>query len=276
MIKRSGFGWRGASSQRVQKARCGDQSMHRPVLGCERRPNAAHGPRRADWSTALAQATGQHGHPLRRELRYSRRRDLRLPRHLRGRQVQIVKGLADQRVQPRAHGRDAQELQEERERHRAPDRVSTDSAGAKFRAAMAAEKPFAMRGRDQRLSCAARGASRIQVHLPVGRRRRRRLARASRPGDQQSRRRPHGCAAASPTCARCRCWSTWTRLRRERLQHRAHGEVADQVGRRRHATRTRWAPSAADTGPERAGVAGRDGRPHQGGGRRENRPGFSW
>jgi len=34
-----------------------------------------------------------------------------------------------------------------------------------------------------------------------------------------------------------------TGFRRERLQHRAHGEVADQVGRRRHAHRgTRWAP----------------------------------
>ena len=46
------------------------------------------------------------------------------------------------------------------------------------------------------------------------------------------------------------------RLRRERVQHRAHGEVADQVRRRRRCTsRTRSAPSAAATGRARRSSA---------------------
>ena len=73
--------------------------------------------------------------------------------------------------------------------------------------------------------------------LPVRRRRRRRLARPARSRHQQPRRRadrraPHHRRVRAAAAGRRR-----HRLRRERVQHRAHGEVADQVRRRRDAHR---------------------------------------
>jgi hypothetical protein len=60
-----------------------------------------------------------------------------------------------------------------------------------------------------------------------------------------------------------------------RLQHRAHGQVADQGRRRRDAHRGPGRRQALRP-PPRQGIvsAGGDGRPHQGRGRRAHRPGF--
>ena len=93
----------------------------------------------------------------------------------------------------------------------------------------------------------------LQGDLPVRRRRRRGLARRARSRHQQARRRadrraPHHRRLRAAAAGRRR-----HRLRRVGVQHRAHGQVADQGRRRRRCTsRTRSAPSAAAIGPARS------------------------
>ena len=60
-----------------------------------------------------------------------------------------------------------------------------------------------------------------------------------------------------------------------RVQHRAHGEITDQVRRRRHAHRRPGAAEALRPPPEQGDrQQGRDGRSHQGRCGREDRPEF--
>ena len=112
------------------------------------------------------------------------------------------------------------------------------------------------RRHDQRLRRAAGRALRLPLDLSLRRRRRRRLAGPARPRHQHPRRRayrrtPHH-RRLRPAPARRRRH----RLRRERVQHRAHGQVPDQVRRRRPCTsRTRSGRSAAATGPARRSSA---------------------
>ena len=82
------------------------------------------------------------------------------------------------------------------------------SPGARFRLAVAEERPLPGRRSRQRDPRAARCLVRLPRHLPLRRRRRRGLARPAGPGHDH----PQRCAAwtcgASPTPASCRCW--WT------------------------------------------------------------------
>jgi hypothetical protein len=73
------------------------------------RPHARLGARHA------GRRLGQHGRAVRRQLRHRRGRHLFLSRDLQGRKVRRRAGPRGRRVQPRAHGRDAQELLEERD-----------------------------------------------------------------------------------------------------------------------------------------------------------------
>ena len=178
-----------------------------------------------------------------------------------GGKYKIVKGLADQRLQPHAHGRHAQGAAGRARRHRAPDRVTSHSAGARLRAAMAAEKPLQCVGTINAYHARARRARRLQVDLPLRRRRRRGLARPARPRHQQPRRRAHRRAPHHRRVRAAAAGGRRHRLRRERVQHRAHGEVPHQGGRGGHAHRGPGRRQALRAPPgQGARLAAGDGR----------------
>ena len=118
--------------------------------------------------------------------------------------------------------------------------------------------PAADRRHHQRLPRAPRRARRLSRDLPLGRRRRGRLAGPAGSRHQHARRRAD---RRAPHHRRVRAAAAGGRghgVRRERVQRRAHGEVAHQVRRRRACTsRTRSARSAAATGPTRSSCRSR-------------------
>ena len=99
-----------------------------------------------DWVARHAgRRLGQHGHSRGRQLRHRRGRALRLPRDLQGRpSTRSSKASTCQRLQPQAHGRDAEGAARRARRSEAPARRMTP--GAKFRQALAAERPLQVIG----------------------------------------------------------------------------------------------------------------------------------
>ena len=127
--------------------------------------------------------------------------------------------------------------------------------------------------RDQRLPRDPRQGLRLQGDLPLRRRRGRGLAGPARPRHLQPGRRAHRRAPHHRRLRPAAAGGRGHRLRRERLQRRAHREVAHQVRRGRDAHRGPGGRQALRP-PARqgAGHAAGDGRPHQGRRRREDRP----
>src|SRR5687768_10700149 len=97
---------RGVHPDRAAARRGGDQGARLLLRRLGRfgrdRPHAQLGAGHA------GRRLGQHGRAIGRQLRRRRRRHLFVSRHLRGRAVRNRAGARDRRVQPRAHGRDAQ------------------------------------------------------------------------------------------------------------------------------------------------------------------------
>ena len=94
-------------------------------------------------------------------------------------------------------------------------------------------KPAADHRRHQRQPCAAGQARRLPRHLPVGRRRRRRLAGPAGPGHQHHGRRADRRAPHHRRVRRAAAGRHRHRLRSVGLQHRPHGQEPDQVRRGR-------------------------------------------
>ena len=116
------------------------------------------------------------------------------------------------------------------------DESSDNSAGARFRAALAAEKPLQVAGAINAYAARLAQATGFRAHLSLRRRRGRQLARHSRPrhqhhGRRADRRPPHHRCLPAAAAGRYR-----HRLGR-RLQHRAHHPPDDQGRRGRRAYR---------------------------------------
>ena len=129
--------------------------------------------------------------------------------------------------------------------------------------------------RHQRQPRPAGQARRLPGDLSVRWRRRRRIARPARSGYQHARRRadrraPHHRRLRPAADGRHR-----HRLRSQRVQHRAHGEVADQGRRGGLPHRGPGRRQALRPSPGQGNRVGRrDGRPREGGRRCEDRSGF--
>ena len=95
------------------------------------------------------------------------------------------------------------------------------SAGAKLRAALAAEKPLQVVGAINAYAARMARGHRVPRALSIGRRRRRQFARACRISASAPWTTCSSTSAASPRRAPCRCWSTRTRAGAARSTSRA-------------------------------------------------------
>ena len=137
------------------------------------------------------------------------------------------------------------------------------SAGARFRAALAAEKPLQVIGAINAYHALLAERVRLQGDLPVRRRRRRRLARPARPRHQQPRRRADRRAPHHRRLRRCRCWSTSTPASAPRafnIARTVKSLIKSGAARDAHRGPGRRQALRPPAG-QGARVAGRDGRP---------------
>ena len=234
------------------EARRGDHRGARPVVGGERgqrgdrpRPRLGATARRdGDWVSMGIPSDGSYGIP--------EGVHLRLPGHLQGRPVRDRQGHRDQRVQPQAHGRDAEGAARGARRRQAPARQWHE------RRRQASGKRLRRRSRSRSSArstpttrCMAK--PRLPGALPLRRRRRRRLAGHARPRHLATWTTCSPTSGASPTSATCRCWSTSdTGFGASAFNVARTTRSLDQGRRRARCTsRTRSAPSAAATAPAR-------------------------
>ena len=162
-----------------------------------------------------------------------------------GGQYEIVKGLEVSEFSREPHA-DAtlKELHEERDgvKHLLGDERRASVSARRS----AQEKPLQVIGTINAYHALLAKRAGFTRDLPLRRRRRRRLARPAGPRHLRPRRRAHRRPPHHRRLRPAAAGRRRHRLRRQRLQRRAHRALADQVRRRRRCTsRTRSAPSAA-------------------------------
>ncbi len=149
------------------------------------------------------------------------------------------------------------------------------SAGARFRAALAAEQPLQVIGAINANHALLAKRAGLPCHLPVRRRCRGGFSGPAGPGHQHARRRAHRCPPHHRRVRPAADGRHRYRLRAERVQHRPHGEKPGQVRRRRLPHR---GPGRRQALRSPAGQGNRhhrgNGRSRQGRGRRQDRSGL--